>query len=425
MAGLFGGKASLVGDMGGEGLTFRERAMAAMAALNGDMATAMRIRQAPAHHKQQQAALDAITARLDPTYQDGPPVQVSQPAGLFGGQAAGLDTIPTPGALQPPVEAPQAPGAYQLPQRTSDPLSMNSPDLAKLAMQADTAGVPIASLLAVLKGQQPEVHYDRGFGYNQKNGLPMGQFHPELDKGQTLTPGGSVANLPGAVQAAAQMAGGVEGAKSAAQAPYQAVQTYDDKGRPMTINALTLAGGANGKGAPFVGQSPAQTAADTATATAGAQADINLPQTLASANQAIGLIEQMKLHPGLDSRVGWRGALPALPGTPGADFQAMQDQLKGKLFLEAYGQLKGGGQITEVEGKKATDAIARLSNTQTKAGYVKALGDLEDVINAGASRAAGQVQRLRPNASPAKAPALAGVPVADRMAEARRRGLIQ
>jgi hypothetical protein len=179
MAGLFGGKASMMGDDGGGELTLRDRAMAAMAALNGDMATAMRIRQAPGIRAHQKAALDAITARLDPTYQDGPPVQVSQPAGLFGGQAADLNTVPTPDALQPPAEAPQAPGQYQLPQRTSDPLSMNSPDLAKLAMQAQVAGVPISSLLEVLKGQQPHITFaPNGEAINDKSAVNVGRVFP-------------------------------------------------------------------------------------------------------------------------------------------------------------------------------------------------------------------------------------------------------
>jgi hypothetical protein len=371
--------------------------------------------------KQQKAFLSNLMASLAPQYANQPMQQVEAPDGPSAPPLGALN-LPGMGAPAPSPAGPDA-FAYRPPARTSNALSMDDPRTAPFALRAATLGLNIAPVTEILKAQQPDVQYDRGFGYNKKTGGAMGVFHPELDKGQVLTPDG-VMNLPGAVQSAAQMAGGIEGAKSAAQAPYQAVQTFDALGRPMTINALTLAGGANGKGAPFVGQSPAQTAADTAKATAGAQADINLPQTLNTASQAIGLIEQMKAHPGLNANVGWRGALPPLPDTPGADFRAMQDQLKGKVFLEAYGQLRGGGSITEIEGRKATDAIARLNNTQTRAGYIKALDDLEGVINTGAQRAAGQAQRLQPNAAPAKTPALAGVPVADRMAEARRRGLI-
>ena len=43
----------------------------------------------------------------------------------------------------------------------------------------------------------------------------------------------------------------------------------------------------------------------------------------------------------------------------------MRDQLKGKLFLEAYAGLKGGGAISEPEGRKATEAMAALNTAQT------------------------------------------------------------
>lgn len=306
----------------------------------------------------------------------------------------GAPTMKGPGLDGAPIGPAQAP-----PQTVQTPgLNINSPQMAGVVIQAQRLGVPVTQVLDVLKAQQPNVQYDRGQGYDQKTGKPMGAFHVDTDKGQIplYGPDGrfeGIKNADGSVQAAAEMAGAVKGAQAAAEAPYQPVQTFGPGGAPRTITAAQLAAGQGG-----TGQSPAQTAADTARATAGATADVNLPQTLSTANQAIGLIEQMKTHPGLNSRTGWRGMIPALPDTPGADFSAMQDQLKGKIFLQAYGDLRGGGSITEVEGRKATDALARLSNTQTKEGYLSALNDLESVINTGASRAAQNAQRLQPNA---------------------------
>lgn len=66
--------------------------------------------------------------------------------------------------------------------------------------------------------------------------------------------------------------------------------------------------------------------------------------------------------------------------------QAAQDtipiiqQLQGQTFLEAFESLKGGGQITEVEGRKAEAAIARLQRTQSTPAFIKALLELEDII---------------------------------------------
>jgi hypothetical protein len=335
--------------------------------------------------------------------------------GKLQGSPAGMAPAPVGNDQGSDISAAFAPQMTETPAKA--PLSINSPEMATVALRAQQLGVPIASVLDVLKAQQPNIQYDRGFGYDQKTGKSAGRYHPDVDKGQVplFDADGNFAgvkNADGAVQSAAEMAGAVEGAKAGAQAPYQAVQTYDPTGRPMTITAAQLARGANGQGAPFLGQSPAQTAADTARATAGATADINLPQTLSTGEQAVQLIESLKSHPGLKSRTGLTAMLPAIPGTQGADFDALSSQLKGKVFLQAYGDLKGAGAITENEGRAATQAIGRLNQTQTSAGYVKALNDLETVIRSGVHRSQSQAGRLQPNAAAARggSPARAAPP---------------
>ena len=93
-----------------------------------------------------------------------------------------------------------------------------------------------------------------------------------------------------------------------------------------------------------------------------------------------------KEHAGLENFVGFRslfgGAdfmnLPFGPekpigGTDAADFEAKLGQVKGKLFLQAFQTLKGGGQITEVEGEKATAALANLSASQSEVQFRAAL----------------------------------------------------
>jgi hypothetical protein len=52
---------------------------------------------------------------------------------------------------------------------------------------------------------------------------------------------------------------------------------------------------------------------------------------------------------------------PNLPSVDAARAATFLDQIGGAAFLTAFETLKGGGQITEVEGEKATNAIARLS----------------------------------------------------------------
>lgn len=92
-------------------------------------------------------------------------------------------------------------------------------------------------------------------------------------------------------------------------------------------------------------------------------------------------------HPGLAGTIGVGVGARFIPGTSAADFQARLDEIQGGAFLEAYETLKGGGAITEVEGKKATQAITRMSTSQSEVEFVKAARELQNVIKNGLEKA--------------------------------------
>ena len=91
----------------------------------------------------------------------------------------------------------------------------------------------------------------------------------------------------------------------------------------------------------------------------------------------------------------------------GKDALARFDQLKGRAFLQAYTTLRGGGQITEVEGKKAEDALARLNRSLSETEAKQALADFRDAVTVG-------MQKLREKAgvAPESAPVSRGAPAA-------------
>ncbi len=227
----------------------------------------------------------------------------------------------------------------------------------------------------------------------------------------TLTPnqGNVVAirNIDGSVQAAAERAGAVKGAEARAQAPYEFQAVPTSTGAPRVGAKSALAGGV------YTGQSPTEATQ----AAAATEAGLALPQSAATSQGALELITKLKTHPGLASRTGLTAVIPAIPGTAGADFDTMAEQLKGKVFLEAYQGLKGAGAITEQEGRAATAAIARLNQRQTEQGYVGALDDLEKVIRAGQERLSHRAGGQQRQAAPPSRDAVA--------AELRRRGLIR
>ncbi|CAB3713251.1 hypothetical protein DFP87_12530 [Achromobacter marplatensis] len=110
-------------------------------------------------------------------------------------------------------------------------------------------------------------------------------------------------------------------------------------------------------------------------------------QAEATANQIIGVIDKAINHPGREYATGLSSVLPTLPGTDAADFGAVLDQIKGQAFLQAFESLKGGGQITEVEGQKATQAIARLERAQSEKEFLQSLQDLRGIVASGLERA--------------------------------------
>lgn len=117
------------------------------------------------------------------------------------------------------------------------------------------------------------------------------------------------------------------------------------------------------------------------------KAVMDLPRQVDNATLALKTIDQIRNHPGKAYGVGVTGVLPGIPGTSQRGFVNLVEQAKGKTFLEAFNSLRGGGQITEAEGSKATQALARLDRAQTQEDFDAALSDLAEVINLGLSRA--------------------------------------
>jgi hypothetical protein len=142
--------------------------------------------------------------------------------------------------------------------------------------------------------------------------------------------------------------------------------------------------------------------------TNSANAAAELGGIITTAEGTISLIDAVMNDPALDSITGMiQGNLPPM-SQAGVDLNIKLDQLKGKAFLEAFESLKGGGSITETEGKVATAAMARLDRAQSSEEYRKALKELRDVLETGMARARAKVGGMT-----APAPGAAGAPAGD------------
>lgn len=156
-----------------------------------------------------------------------------------------------------------------------------------------------------------------------------------------------------------------------------------------------------------------------------ANAAINLPQAQQQGNYMLDLLDKVATpnpsqpsgydtHPGFSTTVGAPGptgifakmGMP-IPGTDAADFSSLMDQIKGKQFLEAFNGLRGGGAITEVEGKKATDAIARMNTAQSEKAFLDAQNEFRMIVKQGMDRARTKAGGSAPGA--AATPAAGGI----------------
>lgn len=150
----------------------------------------------------------------------------------------------------------------------------------------------------------------------------------------------------------------------------------------------------------------------------------NLPKARANTATALKEIDDLMKHPGLSAVVGvpnpFQGGLGVaeIPGSPAAGFKARLNQLKGRIFLDAYTVLKGGGPIATAEGDKAEKAMARMDTAQSEAEFRQAANDYKSAVMAG-MQAMEDVAGMAPQSSGGTAATLRAKP-AQATASARK-----
>ncbi len=127
---------------------------------------------------------------------------------------------------------------------------------------------------------------------------------------------------------------------------------------------------------------------------AGSSVAQEVQQAVDTAGSTLQVIDEALSHKGLSAAVGPLDARTPTILPDATAFEAYHNQIKGKAFLQAFESLKGGGQITEIEGQKAEQAIARLDLAQSEEDYKKALKDLRDIVKLGLQRSQGKLQSI-------------------------------
>lgn len=116
-----------------------------------------------------------------------------------------------------------------------------------------------------------------------------------------------------------------------------------------------------------------------------------------NADYLITKIEELATHPGMETSVGAKGPSylfglidaplpPQLGGGDARDFLVRLGEVEGQAFLQAFETLRGGGQISNVEGEKATNAITRMKQAATEREFRAAANDFIGIVKRGVDR---------------------------------------
>ncbi len=113
-----------------------------------------------------------------------------------------------------------------------------------------------------------------------------------------------------------------------------------------------------------------------------AQSFSNAASTAAStAKLAADLIADYKKLSDASGAGVWNAAWRNVPGSAEYDFSRRVDTLKSQAFLIGAQSLKGLGAMTEMEGKKVTDALGNLDLSQNTGQVVQQLAAIAKAAN--------------------------------------------
>jgi hypothetical protein len=118
-------------------------------------------------------------------------------------------------------------------------------------------------------------------------------------------------------------------------------------------------------------------------------------------------VEGKQPHAGFENFVGATYFPKSyFPGTDSASFEPLYKAIKGEAFLQAFERLKGGGQITEVEGQKATEALLKLDKAQNEKDFIKYAREFQENLQRGMELAKNKAGVSKEYRSPVGQPAL-------------------
>jgi len=118
-------------------------------------------------------------------------------------------------------------------------------------------------------------------------------------------------------------------------------------------------------------------------------ANLTKSSQIASFDTMLGTLDRLAAHPGLSRSVGLVGALPTMPGSDSANFQAELNTFQSQAFIPMVAQLKGMGALSDAEGKKLTAAVGALDPKMGEKAFRDSVKRITDDMNAARNRMTG------------------------------------
>ena len=300
-------------------------------------------------------------------------------------QAVTIDTIP-------PEMVYQDPEAGAIPRQTG--LTPNYPLRPVASGPADPA--PVAA--GILQQPTQPARSDDMFGNLSKQQRMMLAFSAISDAGMaaqgkqgtsftdTLKAFGSMADTQRKRDAAAQRQQMLQRVMGGGASPTTGMMTPQDIDARLATLTQILA--TNPEMAPYV-NAEMQRLMPLREETLGKQREISQKENMLM--QIDNLIGDAALDQALGIEGIFRKPLADLGLDPDTKrVRTKVEQLQGGVFLQAFESLKGGGQITELEGKKAEQAMARLNTVQDPVAFREAVNELRIITENGIRRLKGE-----------------------------------
>lgn len=127
--------------------------------------------------------------------------------------------------------------------------------------------------------------------------------------------------------------------------------------------------------------------------------DLTKNSQIASFDTMLGTLDRLSKHPGLSRSVGIVGALPTMPGSDSANFQAELNTFQSQAFLPMVAQLKGMGALSDAEGKKLTAAVGALDPKMGEQAFRDSVARITSDMEDARARVSGQPRTPKPKLS--------------------------